>query len=142
MSEHSKGKLTEHKYGVILGGPLVKFVNGETQVQIALAVLNESVDDGTRNENSRRIVACWNAFDGVRTEQIEKQSAADRFAIVNSDNFGSDYPAEFFVATAIPNKELAKVMCDALNEKLSSNHASRYYKVVAADYELLPGFEP
>ncbi len=62
--------------------------------------------------------------------------------IVNTDNFGGDYPDEKFV-TGLPrlSPEAAKVICDAINSTLHENH-DRYFKVVADDYELQPGFEP
>lgn len=62
--------------------------------------------------------------------------------IVNTDNYGGDYPNEKFV-TGLPNlpKERLKPIADAINAQLGP-HADRYYKVVADDYELQPGFEP
>ncbi len=63
--------------------------------------------------------------------------------IIDTDNFGGDYPNETFIATGIKDKEMAEVMCEALNAKYC-NHpsASRFYRVVEDDYNLVPGFEP
>ncbi len=60
--------------------------------------------------------------------------------IVDTDNFGGDYPDEKFVLWQLP-AEQAQRIADALNETQGVN-APRYYKVVENDYELQPGFEP
>ena len=62
--------------------------------------------------------------------------------IVNTDNFGGDYPDEKFVE-GLPRltKTHAEAICAAINAGLPETH-SRYYKVVPDDYELQPGFEP
>ena len=60
--------------------------------------------------------------------------------IVETDNFGGDYPDEKFLLW--PMKEyLAQKIADTINEAAGSN-ATRYWKVVPNDYELQPGFEP
>ena len=62
--------------------------------------------------------------------------------IVDTDNFGGDYPDEKFVENLPRLTEAhAKAIADAINAGLPENH-SRYYKVVPDDYELQPGFEP
>lgn len=60
--------------------------------------------------------------------------------IVDTDNFGGDYPDEAFVLFPMP-KEQAQKIADAINEAAGPN-ASRYWKVVEHDYQLQPGFEP
>lgn len=62
--------------------------------------------------------------------------------IVNTDNFGGDYPDERFVKN-LPRltTEHAKRICEAINAGLPENH-DRYFKVVEDDYQLQPGFEP
>lgn len=70
------------------------------------------------------------------------------FKIVNTDNFGGDYPDEKFVE-GLPfplNKALATRLCKAFNDaaeviSYGSNHP-RFWKVVPEDYVLQPGFEP
>lgn len=65
------------------------------------------------------------------------------FKIVNTDNFGSDYPDEEFV-TGLPylhTKERAQIIADAINSTVPDDHY-RYWKVVDYDYKLQPGFEP
>jgi len=61
--------------------------------------------------------------------------------IVDTDNFGGDYPDEKVIASDIKRADHAKVMCDALN-LWSGVGSSRYYMVVQDDYILKPGFEP
>lgn len=70
--------------------------------------------------------------------------------IVDTDNFGSDYPNEKFLAkvdstgktiSIVMSKERAEKVVEALNAGVSEM-SSRYWKVVADDYELQPGFEP
>jgi hypothetical protein len=62
------------------------------------------------------------------------------YRIVNTDNFGGDYPNESFVDEAFETKEAAQMRADELN--VGGDHAPRYFKVVEMPYELRPGFEP
>lgn len=62
--------------------------------------------------------------------------------IVDSDNFGGDYPDERVIAEGITNEQFAKVMCAALVARYSGENATRFYKVVPDDYVLAHGFEP
>ena len=65
------------------------------------------------------------------------------FRIVETDNFGRDYPDEKFLnISPIAHKEYAKQICDAINRACSGQSAPRYWKVVPVDYKLQPGFEP
>lgn len=64
------------------------------------------------------------------------------WCIVDTDNFGRDYPNERFVAIQIPSKEMAETMCAALVAKYSGGGCQRYYMVVEDTYKLQPGFEP
>lgn len=61
--------------------------------------------------------------------------------IINTDNFGSDYPSEQFVLWSM-GPEAAKEVAEVLNKWFSGDQAPRYFKVVPDDYELAPGFEP
>lgn len=63
------------------------------------------------------------------------------YRIVNTDNFGGDYPNETFVSTEYDKKEDAQKTADELNGRYPE-HSSRYYKVVELPYALRPGFEP
>lgn len=62
--------------------------------------------------------------------------------LVDTDNFGSDYPNEKFF-NLLPfylSKDDAKIIADIVNKYGGENH-SRYCKVVDNDYELIGGFE-
>jgi len=59
------------------------------------------------------------------------------FRVVNTDNFGGDYPDErFFIDLAMP-RTVAVAICDKLNERVDDT-SSRIYKVVADGYTLQP----
>lgn len=60
--------------------------------------------------------------------------------IVETDNYGDDYPDEKFVNLPIMTKEHAESVATAINSGLYNS--SRYWKVVENDYRLQPGFEP
>jgi hypothetical protein len=61
--------------------------------------------------------------------------------IVETDNFGGDYPDERFVSLPQMTEAHAKKVVDAINSGFPEN-ATRYWKVVPNDYTLRPGFEP
>ena len=63
------------------------------------------------------------------------------YRIVNTDNFGRDYPDETFVDGEYETEDEAQAQADAMNGT-HPEHAERYYKVVEMPYELSPGFEP
>lgn len=63
------------------------------------------------------------------------------YRIVNTDNFGGDYPNESFVGPEYITQEEAEAEAEELNYK-GDEHAPRYFKVVELPYELQPGFEP
>ena len=70
-----------------------------------------------------------------------------KFKIVETDNFGGDYPAEKFVEN-LPyplTKEMAEHICKAINEVAYKQRAydhPRNWQVVGEAYVLQPGFEP
>lgn len=61
--------------------------------------------------------------------------------IVETDNFGGDYPNESFLPIPPMPEEDAKIVADLIN-KAAGQHATRYWKVVDLDYKLAPAFEP
>jgi hypothetical protein len=64
------------------------------------------------------------------------------YRIVNTDNFGGDYPNESFTKhRAFKTKSAAQKKADEMNAE-TPNWAPRYYKVVELPYTLQPGFEP
>lgn len=89
------------------------------------------------------IVGAINALpellDRLEVGAVENKLGEKTFHIVNTDNFGGDYPNESFVAQNIPSRELAEKMADSLN---TNSKALRWYLVVEDGYVLQPGFEP
>ena len=63
------------------------------------------------------------------------------YRIIETDNFGGDYPDESFLNLPGTSKEQAKVIAQAINICYPENY-SRYWRVVPENYELQPGFEP
>jgi hypothetical protein len=63
------------------------------------------------------------------------------YRVVNTDNFGGDYPNEQFVGPEYATEDEAQKAADELNGPYPE-HSSRYHKVVEMPYELQPGFEP
>lgn len=61
--------------------------------------------------------------------------------IVDTDNFGGDYPNEKFLPIPDLTEEDAKTIARIINAAAGEN-CSRYWKVVDLDYKLKPGFEP
>ena len=70
------------------------------------------------------------------------QHFTQSYRIIDTDNFGGDYPDEKVVAAGITYKPFADTMAEALCKKYSENGGRRFYLVVEDDYELKPGFEP
>ncbi len=70
--------------------------------------------------------------------------------IIETDNFGGDYPAEHFLGCLSDedgnfvqrfNAEQAEAVVNVLNY-LEGQNAPRYWRVVEDDYKLSPGFQP
>lgn len=59
--------------------------------------------------------------------------------IVETDNYGGDYPDEKFVGPIMVDWDKAKIAADVFNSY--SDQDNRYYKVVFLPYNLIPGFE-
>lgn len=65
------------------------------------------------------------------------------YRIVETDNFGGDYPNEKFVNLPLLTEEDAKYIAEVINRRLCNNdYSPRYWKVVEKNYRLIPGFEP
>lgn len=66
------------------------------------------------------------------------------YSIVETDNFGGDYPNESFIFRHI-SEDVANAMVNLMNEERGVN-SSRFHKVVKdthdTPYELQPGFQP
>ena len=61
------------------------------------------------------------------------------FKIVETDNFGGDYPDEKFVNLPACTEVTAHKLADDINHYFSGTCMPRYWKVVPADYKLQPG---
>ncbi len=64
-----------------------------------------------------------------------------RYRIVETDNFGRDYPDEKFLRIPPLSEDDAKQVVDIINRAAGPDH-SRYWKVVPLDYKLAPDFKP
>lgn len=62
------------------------------------------------------------------------------YRIIETDNFGGDYPGESFYGPRLREKSRAEAIADLMNEE-GGPHSARYYRVVDADYKLSPGQE-
>lgn len=60
--------------------------------------------------------------------------------IVDTDNFGGDYPDEKFLLWPMSQDACEEIA--AILNKEAGPRATRFYKVVKNDYVLKPGFEP
>lgn len=61
--------------------------------------------------------------------------------IVETDNFGGDYPDEKFLPIPPVDEASARVIAYEIN-KATGESKPRFWKVVDVDYVLQPGFEP
>lgn len=61
--------------------------------------------------------------------------------IVETDNFGGDFPNETFLQTPPLDEQRVAQVCAILNEAAGPNYP-RFWKAVPIDYTLVPGFEP
>lgn len=63
------------------------------------------------------------------------------FKIVETDNYGGEYPNESFLNIAPVSQEHAKTIAKAINNAFQPNF-HRYWTVEPVGYVLRPGFEP
>lgn len=100
---------------------------------------------GLREIKKRGYMQEWEKLfvvdDEAEKARKEKERTASRIAIVNTDNYGGDYPNESFVNVYVGTKETAQIIADALN-RAAGPDSPRYFKVVEPGYKLAPGFEP
>jgi len=61
--------------------------------------------------------------------------------IIETDNFGGDYPDEKFLNLPLLREEDACKVADAINGAFPPCYR-RYWRVVPDDYKLQPGFTP
>lgn len=63
-----------------------------------------------------------------------------KYCVVETDNFGGDYPNESFAGPSLTEED-AKRVADIFNNAVGPRY-DRYWKVVPVGYKLQPGFEP
>lgn len=71
-------------------------------------------------------------------------AVCETWRVVDTDNFGGDYPDERVVASGFASEQQASVYADTVNTK-RGEHSQRFLKVVKhfeIAYILSPGFEP
>lgn len=67
----------------------------------------------------------------------------DFYRIIETDNYGGDYPNEKFAMPYTFRKPQADAMCAHINSVMNpSGQGARHWCVVPDGYELQPGFEP
>jgi hypothetical protein len=64
-----------------------------------------------------------------------------RYRIIETDNFGGDYPNEKWATPYSFTKEQAAIMRECFNSLLSGETAPRYWREVEEGYQLQPGLE-
>ncbi len=72
----------------------------------------------------------------VEAKTVEPET----WSVVETDNFGGDYPIKSFVVRGV-SIERAFIVCESLNSRLGPD-SQRWTKVVRAGYELAAGFTP
>ena len=60
--------------------------------------------------------------------------------IIETDNFGRDYPDEKLIASGITDPRLGRLMVAGI--QTTDPNDPRYYRLVDDDYKLQPGFTP
>lgn len=76
-----------------------------------------------------------------RGRRLQSAEGMPGCRVISTDSLCGDYPGEWFVAVGFREEAVAQLLADMLNAK-AGEHAVRFYRVVSADYELQPGFEP
>jgi hypothetical protein len=62
--------------------------------------------------------------------------------IIETDNFGRDYPDEKFLNLPPMQELVAEEIATVINKHLGGDTAPRFWRVVPNDYTLVGGFEP
>lgn len=62
------------------------------------------------------------------------------YRVVETDNFGGDYPNESFAGPSLTSKDAERVA--AIFNKSTPWNGPRFWKVEPRTYTLQPGFEP
>lgn len=65
-----------------------------------------------------------------------------RFRVIETDNFGGDYPDESWQSPELTEQAANEVAALYNRERCAHASAPRFYRVVPSDYKLQPGFQP
>lgn len=84
-TQHTPGRLKVGRHGAIVGGPEFEFVNGSGVKQLAMTCVVPEGVDGDQESNARRLVAAWNACEGVPTEKLENFAAVGAIILSQRD---------------------------------------------------------
>ena len=98
-------------------------------------------DDGDVPDNSAELIYPTTVRD-PEVSGVVKEIMSQGFKIIETDNFGGDYPDEKQLPFPPLRKEQADAICTAIQEQICSERHSRYYWVKPWNYVLQPGFEP
>ena len=70
-----------------------------------------------------------------------KHESDEMCRIVETDNYGRDFPNESFLPVPSMSRDDAERIATLIN-KVAGPTSDRFWKVVGEDYKLQPGFEP
>lgn len=79
---------------------------------------------------------------GFAARELPKFGGPRRFRVIETDNFGGDYPDESWQSPELTEEAATAVAAFYNRERCNHSNAPRFYRVVPADYKLKPGFEP
>lgn len=69
--KHTEGLLHMGPHNCVMGGSAREVKGAMVQGQLFMVCAHEEMQPGELEANASRLVACWNSFDGVATEDIE-----------------------------------------------------------------------
>ena len=110
MSEkHTQGPLVLGQHGAIRGGPMVRYINGSAQAQVAMTTGADWMVQGEYLANARRLVACWNACEGITTERLEDLGRPLMQHLIGCDERAARQVKEAAALTAQRDELLARL---------------------------------
>lgn len=80
--------------------------------------------------------------DEPRPRNVSEAKPGRVYRVVETDNFGGDYPNESFEGPCMTYEDCERV-AEIFNKAVNAEHGGRrFYKTEHESYELEPGFEP
>lgn len=77
LDKHTQGELKLGPHNSVLGGQGREHGSGMVQGQLFMACTQEWMQGGELEANAQRLVACWNACQGLATGDLEKLGLAN-----------------------------------------------------------------